>query len=198
MSVTERARPSCTERAVRPLGRLRGRRALRFVAVARSLGGDFTDGARHSPRRPGRPSVARQRANVRPRRHARTPRTNHACRPRPRARTYRPDDRLRRVLTVEMDDEEQPARLLLPGKGVVLTHRLARPLAAESDDLRARRPARRGRPQSLDEAGTSRSAARTPPARPGRASARCEPRRSLVAMSGNVTPTTSEQVQVSL
>jgi hypothetical protein len=32
------------------------------------------------------------------------------------------------------DDQERRGRLLLLGKGAVLAHRLARPLAAESDD----------------------------------------------------------------
>jgi hypothetical protein len=41
-----------------------------------------------------------------------------------------------------------------------------RPRTLAADDLRARCPARRGRLQSLDEAGTSLSAARTPSGRP--------------------------------
>ena len=41
------------------------------------------------------------------------------------------------------DEEERRGRLLLIGKGAVLAHRLARPLAAESDETE-QRPARRG------------------------------------------------------
>jgi hypothetical protein len=36
------------------------------------------------------------------------------------------------------DDQERSGRLLLLGKGAVLAHRLARPLAAESDETQQR------------------------------------------------------------
>jgi hypothetical protein len=51
---------------------------------------------------------------------------------------------------------ERRGRLLLLGKGAVLTHRLARPLAAESDDVSSR-PARRARACSLLLSGYART-----------------------------------------
>jgi hypothetical protein len=46
------------------------------------------------------------------------------------------------------DDQERTGRLLLLGKGAVLAHRLARPLAAESDD--EEQPARHGSALAAD------------------------------------------------
>ena len=54
------------------------------------------------------------------------------------------------------DEQEHGTRLLLSGKGTVLAHRLARPLAAESDDDQQswrEAPAQSGRTNALAGAG---------------------------------------------
>jgi Flavin reductase like domain len=149
----------------------------RFAIRATPAGADRFAGLDWEPGRGGVPPPHRRPRHARVRDRRRAPRRRPLDRRRP---SRKPAHHLRRTpahllrrriprpTTASLRRPASPAEDCSSSMGGSASAR--RPATVAPDDLRARSPAGRGRPQSPRKAGTSRPAGRTPPDRPLQAS----------------------------